>query len=253
MLERLQRYEEATASFEKALALDPDLPAARDNRDAALLELKRLKRCPPGYLQDLFDRFSSDYDRKMVEELGYRAHIHLRTLADRLQLTGETGKRILDLGSGTGLVAVQFTDIAKGGAIDGVDLSPRMIEAAQSRGIYRDLILGDIETVLSSFERTYDLILAADTMIYLGDLSVTFSGVFKRLVAGGHYLFAVEYLSGTGWEQTETRRFRHSDSYLHEAARHAGLTVITSAPCVLRREQNEPVAGLAVALRKPIA
>jgi predicted TPR repeat methyltransferase len=126
-----------------------------------------------------------------------------------------------------------------------------MIEAAGRRGIYDQLILGDIETVLQAFERSYDLILAADTMIYFGDLAPTLSGAFKRLRPGGFYLFAVERLEGESWEQTESRRFRHSESYLRAAAADAGLVFADSMSCVLRRQGNEPVQGLTVALRKP--
>ena len=53
-----------------------------ENRDLALLELKRLTRCPPGYLRGLFDEFSSDYDQMMLDALGYRAHLHLRGYGD---------------------------------------------------------------------------------------------------------------------------------------------------------------------------
>ncbi|HXJ01897.1 MAG TPA: tetratricopeptide repeat protein [Micropepsaceae bacterium] len=248
----LARYEEAVASYDKALALDRSLTPAADNRDLALLELKRVKRCPPGYLRNLFDEFSSDYDETMLETLGYRAHLHLRALADRVLPRFPAGRRILDLGSGTGLVGEVFKDLAAGGRLDGVDLSPRMIEAAQQRAIYDDLILGDIETVLAAFERSYDLILAADTMIYFGDLEPTLTNVFKRLIPGGFYIFAIERKDCHGWEQTDTRRFRHSEAYLRNAAAHAGLAFAASIPCVLRRQQNEPVPGLAVALQKPL-
>jgi predicted TPR repeat methyltransferase len=174
-------------------------------------------------------------------------------LADRVLPGLTAGRRILDLGSGTGLAGDAFKDLAKGGRLDGVDLSPRMIEAAQRRGIYDNLILGDIETVLAAFERSYDLILAADTMIYFGDLAPTLADVFKRLIAGGFYLFAVERAEGHGWEQTEAKRFRHSEAYLRDAAAQAGLTFAALMPCVLRREKGEPVPGLTVALQKPPA
>jgi predicted TPR repeat methyltransferase len=249
----LKRYQEAVASYDRALEIEPALDAATENRDLALLELKRLTRCPPGYLRGLFDEFSSDYDQTMLEVLGYQAHLHLRRLADRVLAGGPSGRRILDLGSGTGLVGEAFKDLAKGGRLDGVDLSPRMIDEASRRGIYDSLILGDIETMLQVVERRYDLILAADTMIYFGDLAPTFAGVFQRLVPGGFYVFAVERMEGHGWEQTEDKRFRHGEGYLRAAAAGADLDFVDLMECVLRRQGNEPVPGLAVALRKPAA
>jgi predicted TPR repeat methyltransferase len=250
ILIELRRFEEAVASYDNALALAPELAVAGDNRDLALFELGRLQRCPSGYIRELFDEFSADYDRRMLETLGYCAHQHLRTLAYRALPSGKNGWRILDLGSGTGLVGETFKDISKGGRLDGVDLSPRMIEAARARAIYYDLILGDIETILHSVGRTYDLILAADTMIYFGDLSAILSGVAKRLESGGFYLFAVEAKDGEGWEQTPAKRFRHSEAYLRAAAARARLAFLEVSPCVLRREGDEPVQGFAVALQQ---
>jgi predicted TPR repeat methyltransferase len=158
--------------------------------------------------------------------------------------------RILDIGCGTGLVGVAFKDLTQGGRLDGIDIAPRMIEAARARGIYNDLIVGDLETVLAAPGVSYDLIVSADTMTYFGELAPAFSGVANRLEPGGFYLFASEAKTGNGWEKTKVHRYRHSEAYLREAAGRAGLEFVHLAHCTLRREENEPVQGFAVALRK---
>ena len=108
-------------------------------------------------------------------------------------------QHLLDLGCGTGLVGETFKDLAEGaGRLDGIDLAPRMLDVARARGIYHELILGDLESVLFSPGRSYDLIVSADTMIYLGDLKPAFTGVAKRLEPGGFYIFACEAKAGTG-------------------------------------------------------
>jgi predicted TPR repeat methyltransferase len=247
----MMRLEEAIASYDKALALRPDFAQAAANREYALLELKHGTRCPPTYITDLFDEFSANYDENMLVTLKYRAHLHLRTLAERVLPPMTPSWRIFDLGSGTGLVGEAFKDLAAGGRLDGIDLSPRMIEAARKRAIYDDLIVGDLETVLAAPGRSYDLILAADTMIYFGELTAIFSGAARRLEPAGFYLFAVEAKHGEGWEHTAKNRFRHSEAYLRAEAARAGLAVAEMMECVLRHEGNEPVPGLAVALRKP--
>ena len=210
-LAMMGRLHEAIESYSRALEIEPDLQMAIDNRENALFQLRRLTRCPPGFMRKLFDDFSGHYDETMLHKLEYRAHLHLREFADRVLPRPTSPQRILDLGCGTGLVARSFSDFAEGGPIDGIDLSPRMIEASRSFGIYRDLIVGDLETELANPGPQYDLILAADTMIYLGDLSRCFAGVSRRLDTGGHYLFAAESMSGEGWEQTPSNRFRHSE------------------------------------------
>ena len=247
----MKRFEDAVASYDRALELSPMFLEARDNRLNALFELKRAKRCPPAYMRGLFDDFSSHYDETMLEKLGYRAHLHVRELAERVLPRLTPPWRILDLGCGTGLVGEAFKDLAAGGRLDGLDIAPRMIEAARRRGIYDELTLGDLETVLQFPGPTYELILAADTMIYLGDLAPTFLGVAKRLEPEGFYIFAVESAADGEWQQTPNNRFRHSVSYLKAEAERAGLIYIDAMECTLRSEASTPVAGLAVALQKP--
>lgn len=250
-LAQMKRFEEAVESYDKALAIDANLMQARDNRMNALFELKLTKRCPPAFLRVLFDEFSTHYDETMVEKLGYRAHLHLRALADHVLPKDGGPWRMLDLGSGTGLVGEAFKDMAQDGRLDGIDLAPRMIEAARARGIYHELILGDLETFLAAAGRSYNLMLAADTMIYLGDLGPTFAGVAARLEPGGFYLFAVESTAEGKWQQTKANRFRHTEAYLREEAARAGLEFVTIVECTLRSEDSVPVAGAAIALRKP--
>ena len=250
-LASMQRFEEAIQSYDRALRLNPDLTQARENRDNAAFELKQAKRCPPGYMRNLFDSFAPTYDETMLEKLGYAAHRHLRTLADRVLPRDGAPWRILDLGCGTGLVGESFKDLAQGGQLDGMDLAPRMIEAARARGLYGALMLGDLEVLLPQPGPVYSLILAADTMIYIGDLEPTFRGVATRLEPGGFYLFAVEGKEGDGWEQTPMHRFAHSESYMRALARQTGLDFVDIMECQLRNEGAVPVPGFAVALQKP--
>jgi predicted TPR repeat methyltransferase len=248
-LAKMGRFEEAASSYYRALALKPDFAEAKENRDFALFSLGRTVRSPAKYLRGLFDGFAGHYDDTMLNALSYRAHEHVRALAERV-LPKTNGWRILDLGCGTGLVATQFKDLATGGRLDGVDIAPKMIEAARVRGLYDDLILGDLETVLAEDGRFYDLILSADTLTYFGELAPVFAGIAKRLEPGGFCLFASEAKTGSGWEETKVHRFRHSEAYLREAATAAGFAVIEVASGTLRREENEPVIGFLVALRK---
>ncbi len=145
-LAAMKRFEDAVGSYDRALLLSPTFLEARDNRLNALFELKRGKRCPPAFMRGLFDDFSSHYDETMLEKLQYRAHLHVRQLAERVLPRLTPPWRILDLGCGTGLVGEAFKDLAAGGRLAGIDIAPRMIEAARARGIYDELILGDLET-----------------------------------------------------------------------------------------------------------
>jgi predicted TPR repeat methyltransferase len=51
--------------------------------------------------------------------------------------------------------------------LDGIDLSPLMVKKARALGIYDRLAVADIETALNTGNMLYDLVLAADTVVYL--------------------------------------------------------------------------------------
>jgi predicted TPR repeat methyltransferase len=251
VLTAMKRFEDAIDSYDKALSIQPNFSEAKDNRLNALFALYRMDRCPPNYIRSLFDDYSSCYDAAMVESLGYRGHLHLRMLAERIRPKLTAPLRIVDLGCGTGLVGEVFKDLSLGGRLDGIDLSPRMIEAARLRNVYDDLILGDLETVLVETGCKYDLILAADTLVYFGALGPLFTTIAKSLAPSGVFIFAVEAMGGQSWKQTPVNRFQHSEAYLRAESVRAGLTWVDLMECVIRRELNEPVIGFAVALQNP--
>lgn len=274
------RLAAAIAEYQRALRLDPNCAAARYGLGAAWLEageadkaadafealdpayapgdlaakhdeiaqMRVRPRADPRYVRHLFDQFSRDYDTRMLGELHYSAPQMLRRMAELIGLSARAPLDILDLGCGTGLCGEIFADLA--GRLDGVDLSPGMLDKAKARGVYDDLMLGDLETVLQAQGRNYDLILAADTLVYLGDLGKVFAGAAKRLSQDGVFLFTVERKDGGGFELGPKRRWRHSESYLRDLARVCGFDVAGFLDCEPRSEAGMPVGGYAVALAK---
>jgi predicted TPR repeat methyltransferase len=212
---------------------------------AAAERIRSAPRADPGYVRHLFDQFSADYDTRMIGQLAYAAPQILRDLA-AMVIPGRENLAILDLGCGTGLAGAAFRPLAA--RLDGVDLSPAMIEKARARGIYDDLAVGDLESVLDTPGADYDLILAADTLVYLGDLAAVFQGAARRLSPDGCFLFTVEKADGAGFELGPKRRWRHADAYLRTAAAAAGLAVAGLVAAVPRHEAGRPVEGFAVAL-----
>jgi predicted TPR repeat methyltransferase len=266
----------AIAELQRGLRLDPGLPRARlliatawlkaGEADKALESLGELDDAPPemivaaqaiktaprsdaGYVRHLFDQFSADYDARMIGQLAYAGPQILEGLADMVMM-GRDGLSILDLGCGTGLAGVVFK--ARAARLDGVDLSPAMIEKARARGIYDHLAVADLETALGSAGPSYDLIIAADTLVYLGDLKVVFEGARARLAPDGYFLFTTEAKEGDGFELGPKRRWRHSDAYLRATAAAAGLAVAGLVAATPRHEANQPVEGFAVALTREI-
>jgi predicted TPR repeat methyltransferase len=141
---------------------------------------------------------------------------------------------------------MEFHDVAQ--RLDGFDLSPAMIEKARARGIYNHLAVSDIENLPAPQEH-YDLVLAADTLVYLGDLTAVLESVSVQLKPGGFFLFTVEKDEGTGFSLGPKRRWCHSQDYLRREAKQSGFTVAGLLACSPRTEAGVPVDGYAVALQ----
>lgn len=264
----------AIAELQRALRIDPDLTRARlliasawlkaGEADKALENLAALEpsdevgamaraaegikaapRSDAGYVRHLFDQFSADYDARMIGQLAYAGPQILLDLA-AMVMPGREKLAILDLGCGTGLAGAVFQSLAA--RLDGVDLSPAMIEKARARDIYDRLEVADLETALAQPGPGYDLILAADTLVYLGDLKTVFERARLRLLPDGYFLFTTEAKAGEGFELGPKRRWRHSDAYLRATAQSAGLSVAGLVAATPRQEANQPVEGFAVAL-----
>jgi predicted TPR repeat methyltransferase len=233
--------EKALAVFDQLDAGMPGLEAWRAKAEA----MRSAARSDPGYVRHLFDQFSADYDRRMRTELSYAAPEILGELAD-LVLPGRRELAVLDLGCGTGLAGGVFR--ARSRRLDGIDLSPAMVEKARAKNLYDHLAVGDIETGLAgpTYDLSYDLVIAADTLVYLGDLLPLMRAVRAHLAGDGYFLFTVE-TAEQGFSLGPKRRWRHSEAYLRRLAGEAGFLVAGLVAASPRREKGEPVAGFAVA------
>jgi predicted TPR repeat methyltransferase len=226
----------------EALPPSPEREAMRNRAEA----MQGAARSDPGYVRHLFDQFSADYDARMRGHLRYAAPEILSGLA-AMVMPGRAQLRILDLGCGTGLAGEVFKPLAS--RLDGVDLSPAMIEKAKARGLYDHLAVAELQSALGEAGPAYDLLLAADTLVYLGDLAPLFQAAAQRLAPDGFFLFTVEKAE-SGFELGPKRRWRHGETYLRETAQAAGLRVAGLLAAAPRHEASRPVEGFAVALAK---
>ena len=149
---------------------------------------------------------------------------------------------MLDLGCGTGLCGMPFRDIVK--RLTGVDLSPRMIRKARERGIYDELLLGDLLTPLQGRDARYDLIVAADVFIYVGDLSAIFAACKIALRPGGLFAFSTEHeADAPSYVLRTSGRYAHPTEYIRTQAHEVGLTEFSIEQAIIRQEEGNPVAG----------
>ncbi len=216
-------------------------------------------QAPAEYLRVVFDGYADQFEAHLIA-LGYRVPGLLRRMALAHARWPDSGRAlgpVLDLGCGTGLVAVALSDLALG-PWHGVDLSPAMLAHAADKGLYAQLDEADIEAVLAQPGPRYPLVLAADVFCYFGPLATVFLGVAARLSAGGLFMLSVESLPpampgkpAEDWLLGPRGRYAHSPAYLVACAAAAGLVMLELRPEIIRREGDAPVAGLLMVLIRP--
>jgi predicted TPR repeat methyltransferase len=154
---------------------------------------------------------------------------------------------VLDLGCGTGLSGLALKPFAR--RLEGVDLSPRMLDAARARGIYTALHEADLLAFLPTRRAGYDLIAAADVLNYLGDLAPALAAMRAALRANGVAAFSLETGDIAPFELAEGMRYRHAPAHARALAEAAGFAVLSETLVTLREERGRPVAGLLMILQ----
>jgi predicted TPR repeat methyltransferase len=237
----------ATTALDRARALDPDddqiahFQAALTGVMPAAVEVD--------YIRNLFDDFADSFEQTLVGHLRYDTPAQLARLLQRLG--ANSGKSVLDLGCGTGLIAQHMA--RPGRVIDGVDLSPRMLERARAKGTYRDLHVRELNEFLAETSASWDVIVAADVYIYIPDPGASFAPAFARLAPGGWFAFSIERSAGDGSElMVQTGRYRQAPERVAGELAGAGFVDIVQEPTTLRLEGGQPVAGVLIAARRPV-
>lgn len=236
----------AREAAQRVLELARRAPALAENARfllAALGEGAAPDRAPAAYVRELFDQFAPRFDAELEGALHYRTPA---LLAEALGAAGASGA-VLDLGCGTGLSGLALKPLAR--RLEGVDLSPRMLEAARTRGVYDALHEADLLAFLPRRRAAWDVIAAADVLNYLGDLAPALAAIRAALKPGGLAAFSIEAGETAPFVLGEGMRFRHAPGHVVELAQAAGFALLSNTACTLREEKGRPVAGALILLR----
>jgi predicted TPR repeat methyltransferase len=238
----------AIAAFRAAHDADPQ------DYHGARLRLARLGmgEATPAIMQRhvrrLFDQHAPRFDESLLQNLAYRGP---QLLFDAVTSTMRDAGRplrfaaMLDLGCGTGLAGAAFRPVVD--HLTGVDLSAAMIAQARRRSLYDRLATGELVEFLAAEAAAgtrYDLVVAADVLVYIADLGGVAAAVRHILAPSGLFAFTVETHAGDGVLLGESLRYAHGAARVRAATAGAGLDLLRLAEVSTRTEKAEPVPGL---------
>jgi predicted TPR repeat methyltransferase/Flp pilus assembly protein TadD len=277
-LQDLGRHAEALASYDQSLQTNPDLAEAWFDRGGVLQGMKRPQEAitayrqalakggdaeviqyllaslgadtapvvaPKKFVTELFDQCADRFEDRLVEKLKYRAPDLLFDVVGRFVPSGNLDT--LDLGCGTGLLGARLRPLAR--TLTGVDLSSNMLRIAGQRQIYDNLICCELVEFLQRQAKTFDLAVATDVFIYIGDLSSVFRGARCALRDGGFFGFSVEASEAQDFVLRATCRYAHSVAYLRKLAEDHGFVLETIESRVIRQQDGSDVVGYLAMLR----
>ncbi|GAB5375055.1 MAG: class I SAM-dependent methyltransferase [Acuticoccus sp.] len=244
-LEDAGDIEGAAALFHACLAMDPDDHCGVVMRLAGH-GLAAPQTAPPAYVATLFEQHADAFDEILVTRLGYDVPALARRLVDAHPPPHPApagALRILDLGCGTGLAGVAFSDLSC--HITGLDLAEGMLALADERGVYTDLYVGEAVAFMAGWDEVpFDLVIAADVWPYLGELEPFASAASHCLAAGGRLVASSERAApGATFAVTPTQRFAHGTDYVRRVLGAAGFAIDATEPITVRHEEGVPVAG----------
>ena len=233
--------EAAERALHRVLTLDPQHGEARHL--LAAMHGEPVARPTSGYVENLFSRLANRYDQRMVEGLRYRMPQYIASEISNARSEAKNFSRWLDLGCGTGLVAIALDDAFEIGEKIGVDITQEMLNRAGRTGLYHQLIHGDVTDALGEFDGIFDLITAVDLLPYMGDLKEFLPRVAARMALDGLFIYTHELTVDGTYKLGPSGRFAHSADYLEKLTSSTNMKAVATKPATLRYDKGEEAPG----------
>lgn len=252
----LGRVAEAIQLIDDWLAEQPDDPEAL-HLAVAYKGLTPPHRCPDDYVEQSFDNFASSFESTLLK-LRYSGP---QALSETLQGPAFSGVAFdtLDLGCGTGLNGASLKAVSA--RLTGVDLSQGMLDLAQQKSLYDDLVKSEISAFLACSPQRYDLIVCIDTLIYFGALDQLVQSIAHALKPGGWFIATTETLipgtlgvreGASGSHLNLSGRYSHTSSYLRQLLQRNGFHDLNFRDLTIRMEAGMPIPGQIIRARKTV-
>jgi predicted TPR repeat methyltransferase len=138
--------------------------------------------------------------------------------------------------------------------LTGVDLSAEMTDRARELNVYDDLVVTELTQYLKRQRNRFDLIVAADTFIYFGDLEELLAAATDALRNSGFLIFTLELLDESSldanYRLNPNGRYTHTEVYIKRCASQYHLEICAIEDSTLRIEKGQPVKGIMVQMQR---
>jgi len=236
-------YETAIQAYEHYLSLDPDDHLGARVKLSLITDQESPSIIPSAYVESLFNAYAPRFDESLVNGLSYATPHHIAHII-KDHFSGRSFNDFLDLGCGTGLMGQAVQDITRNRI--GVDLSAVMLDHAKHKHIYHTLIKKSLDDFfLDEIKPRYDLILAADVFVYIGDLKNILQHCARLLRTDGIFGFSVQAhkKDERPWILGEDHRFSHTRKYCTDQLIQSGLEIIVCEETFLRKDGAQDIYG----------
>lgn len=237
-------------------------------------------RKPKEFVAELFDSFADTFDEKLLKGLQYKVP---KLVGDTVQSLRPKYSNALDAGCGTGLAGRFLRQIVTDELI-GVDASKKMLDKAAKctlssgcgletlpsykatkvgsetdKALYDGLLVMDLEamTVSNTLHQVapknkneasgFDLIVAADVLVYFGSLESLLRTFAEVSVPEAALVFSCERTTEEeaplGWRLLPSGRFAHTKQHVEEVAQKVGYKLVDYQEIVPRMEKGKEVQG----------
>ncbi|MBF0193601.1 MAG: tetratricopeptide repeat protein [Magnetococcales bacterium] len=229
-----EQFDEAVKCFKKLLTIKPDFPEATHLLNA--LTGNTSETAPREYVKGVFNSYADNFESHLINTLKYKTPSLIKDAVVKHVGDKKNFKSVLDIGCGTGLMGVEVRDIAE--KLIGIDLSENMISLAKKKSVYDDLYVDDIIDRMQSLNSNFELILASDVFVYIGDLEPIFRCINKYSTKETIFAFSTEHTDDDGFIIQNTGRYAHSKSYIFTLAEKLGLKIEYFTKTKLRKHKS---------------
>lgn len=232
-------FEKAIAQCRTAFSIDPTNYSEAEHLVSAMLG-ETTKAAPRKYVEGLFDAFADSFDDMLVNKLEYKTPRKIAEIL-KLNIPDNDITKILDMGCGTGLLAPYLKTYCD--HLIGIDVSQKMLKKAEVSNHYTNLIHSDIVDYIRKTKDKFDLFIAADVLVYIGDLDLLFKLIKQSNSSGGWFAFSTEHIETSTYELRSSGRYAHSKSYIDSLCEKYGYVIKDFAVENLRKEKGEFLSG----------